>query len=51
MSWKDTQLPNDNVENYNSHFACLWRQKLKQSFLPVSGKSTTVRIIFVKNKD
>ena len=47
MSYKD----NDNVENYKSHFVCLGRQKLKQSFSTVSGKFTTLGLFFVENKD
>ena len=42
---------NDNVEDYKRHFACLWRQKLKQSFSSVSGKLTNLGLFFVQNKD
>ena len=51
MSYRDIKLPYDNVKNYKSHFSCLWRQKLKQSILSVSGKLATLGLLFVEHKD
>ena len=38
------------MKNSKSHFACLCRQKLKQSFSSLSGKLTTLGLFFVENK-
>ena len=44
-------LPDDNFKNWKKHLSCLWRQKLKQSILLLSGKLTTLGLFFVENKD
>ena len=44
-------LPDDNFKNLKNHLSCLWRQKLEQSVLSVSGKLKTLGLFFVENKD